>query len=80
MDLPLNKVEIALDHLRQAGIVRRTRQGYIHRDVYKAWQAKALQVLLAYHKEKPLQPGIPQPVFRSRLVSMKMTGRPCCGC
>lgn len=67
VDLPLDKVEIALDHLRQAGIVRRTRQGYIHRDVYKAWQAKALQVLLAYHKEKPLQPGIPQPVFRSRL-------------
>ena len=67
VDLPLDKVEIALDHLRQAGIVRRTRQGYIHRDVYKAWQAKALQVLLAYHKEKPLQPGILQPVFRSRL-------------
>ena len=34
VDLPLDKVEIALDHLRQAGIVRRTRQGYIHRDVY----------------------------------------------
>lgn len=67
VDLPLDKVEIALGHLRQAGIVRRTRQGYIHRDVYKSWQAKALQVLLAYHKEKPLQPGIPQPVFRSRL-------------
>ena len=67
-DLPLSKVEPALDHLRQDGTVRRTRQGYIHRDVYKAWQAKALQVLLAYHKEKPLQPGIPQPVFRRRLA------------
>lgn len=66
-DLPLDKVELALDHLRQNGIVRRTRQGYIHSDVYKAWQAKALQVLLAYHREKPLQPGIPQPAFRSRL-------------
>lgn len=67
VDISLDKVEQALDHLRQAGVIRRTRQGYIHCDVYKTWQAKALQVLLAYHREKPLQPGIPQPEFRSRL-------------
>lgn len=67
VDLPLEKVEAALEHLRSRGIVRRTRQGYIHSQAYKAWQAKVLQLLRAYHQAKPLQPGMPQAEFCRRL-------------
>ena len=67
VDLPLAKVETALEHLRRSGTVRRTRQGYIHSQVYKNWKAKVLQLLRAYHQAKPLQPGMPQAEFRRRL-------------
>ena len=80
VDLPLDKVEIALDHLRQAGIVRRTRQGYIHRDVYKAWQPRPCKSSWPIIRRNRYSRGFPSRSSGAAWVSMKMTGRPCCGC
>ncbi len=44
-----------------------TPAGYIHKTAYKTWQAKALQILFAYHRSHPLRPGMPCREFQARM-------------
>lgn len=60
-------VQETLDNLVAAGTITQTKAGYIHRDVYKDWRGKAVQLLLGYHQKYPLRPGMPISEFRSRL-------------
>lgn len=44
-----------------------TEAGYIYKTVYKKWQAKAVQILSAYHRQYPLRPGMPYCEFKVRM-------------
>lgn len=60
-------IDIALEQLLAEAVIRETPLGYIHEEAYKTWRAKALQLLLDYHRQYPLRPGMPGSEFRSRL-------------
>lgn len=60
-------IDIALEQLLADGVLRETPLGYIHEEAYKTWRAKALQLLLDYHRQYPLRSGMPGSEFRSRL-------------
>ena len=60
-------IDAALEQLVTVGIIRKTALGYMHERVYGNWRARALQLLLEYHKKYPLRKGMPVGEFRARL-------------
>ena len=46
-DLPSAQVESALDHLKNQGLVKLFRLGWIHGEAFKSWQARSLSVSMS---------------------------------
>ena len=60
-------LDAAAARLSEEGVLYETAAGYIHREAYQKLKGRAVQLLLTYHKEYPLRPGMPLGEFRSRL-------------
>lgn len=74
-DLPLLQVKEALEKLEAQGLIQQFRLGFLHREAFKSWQARALAVLDEYHQRYPLRLGMPRREFYRRMWLGEEDGR-----
>ena len=67
IDEQRDEIRKSLDALKKEGKVNLFDNAIIHSDVFAEMGEKIVEILKKYHKEKPLETGMPKEVLRSRL-------------
>ncbi|MEN6412185.1 MAG: selenocysteine-specific translation elongation factor [Veillonellales bacterium] len=60
-------LQMAIDQLNGAEVIRETPLGYLHKETYKKLRGQVLQILLNYHRKHSLRQGMDISEFRSCL-------------
>ncbi|MEN6567511.1 MAG: selenocysteine-specific translation elongation factor [Veillonellales bacterium] len=60
-------LQMAIDQLNGAEVIRETSLGYLHKETYKKLRGQVLQILLNYHRKHSLRQGMDISEFRSCL-------------